>query len=483
MSKAAKPDWLAITDIWLNAGEVKAPTFALPDGRIFGTVNKRTDTTPSQMAGRAGITGIMDTGSPDAIRFNWIESNIFRSTGRAPATSGYPGSSLTQADVEFAALTVPLAVLESSEFGEGIYAFEADSQQAVWWFTKRKQMYADAGRPMFNTGSYGSFNMLQGNPWYDSGGNNTSPTNPIFKSRLQSVDGARGSCTYFNGMNNLIGANVKSYMDTPDYAKFYYNKAYAIEVMGKGMGKTGGIGPGKLVYLDWGNLEGLSDGGELHGGIYYNRKLPNGSGTVITGSHPQIDYDWEVGAIFMLGFCMSDGYMAFNTRTRFGVNPNEIFALNPNPTPENAVYAAWVPTNGAAPPVTQAGYPTEPQRWQDAGYEAAYYYSLCNRTAGQPWSYVRYRFDGSDTWIDPDSDGTTILSHAAAFDGPHTTAANARRGRPDVRARVLNGAVDIAIFDPSQPKYKHETLIVQVNGKNFSTEKQGSKLCLLNETL
>ena len=141
--------------------------------------------------------------------------------------------------------------------------------------------------------------------------------------------------------------------------------------------------------------------------------------------------------------------------------------------------------NGTPAPITPDGYPFMPQQWHDTTYVAAHLYNLCSRTAGQPWLPARYKFAGSETWIEPGIN-TAILEHAAAFDGPHATAQNARRGRPDVRFRVKNGAADVWGFDCSRSKFSRETIIVQpVDYPNLtvSMELQGGKLQLNTETI
>ena len=469
MVEVTAPTWHDRYNLWIATSQKNAPAFSLPDGRIHTTVNRRKDQNPRDIIGRAGINAIMDTGiayekiNNISIYYEWTHSRQFNFSGGQPAPGdANPAKNLTYDQVKQVAQTLPLCFIEANEVGEGEpWGMPYWAPQKRWLYEIRRDMYAAAGLPMRNYGTYGGFENLNGDPWLfkTDGNKNVLPNNPSapFMGYLQSVEGARASCAYFGLFESLgVGAIIKNYADSTDYFADYYRKAFAAEAMGKGMGREGGIGPGKLAYLDWGKIEGLgADANDLHNGLNYERVKPNGSVQVSPGLHPHVDYDWLLGCNFMVGFMLTDGSIQFDERA-------PIWNSDPN----------------------SDDFPDEPQNWHNASFDAAHRYSQCDRTAGQPWQHCRYRFDGSEQWIDPATDGTTILHHASAFGGPYAQGSNARRGRPDVRFRVKGNALDIAAFDASQGKHKSDNIIVQpMNGKEFKFNLRGGVLRNFRETI
>jgi len=496
--KVTRPPWLAPTDIWIPRGMKEAPTMTLPDNRVFTIVQKRTDITSDSIvsARKGGVLAIMDSSLGNNQRVNWTHSiNLAVSGAPGPYTGteagAYPAKSLSNDNINRASNTIPCALFEANEIQEGVYGMPDTAPQYTAWYEARKRKYADPtlnslGIPYRDFGTYGGTANYNGDPWNYQvpGGGNTLPNDALFKSKILSVDGARQTCNYFSILKDKgVGAIIKHYADTPDYASRYYNKAFAAEVMAKGMDETRpGIAPAKLIYLDWGKVEGLgSDNMALHNGYHYIRQVGN-LGAINTDRHPQVDYDWQVGNIFCIGFCRTIGYMVFDVRSQydqFGTNPNEVKAGDPN-APVGTW--TWQPKVANTPaPITSAGYPTEPCRWHDAGFEAAYYYAQCARTEGTPWLYCRYQFKDTGVWVEPKTDGTTILEHASAFDGPYVNTPNARRGRPDAMYRIKDNAVDVWVFDPSRGKNSYETLILNpVPNVMIEVNLQGSKLALFN---
>ncbi|GAB4035989.1 hypothetical protein [Spirosoma gilvum] len=492
--RVTRPPWLAPTDIWLARGMKDAPTLTIPDNRIFAIVRKRTDVTSESIVSskRGGVLAVMDTGVANNQRINWVHSKDLCPTGGpAPYTGtepgAYAGKSLSTADINRASDQIPCAVFEANEIEEGLYYVPDISQQASDWYAARKRKYENPnlnslGLPYRDFGTYGGIANYNGDPWNYQvpGGASDLPNRQFFKNKIQSVDGARQTCNYFNVFKPKgIGALVKHYADEPDYAGRYYNKAFAAEVMAKGIDETpAGVAPSQLAYIDWGKIEALgSNNGGLHTGYMYTRTVGN-LGDLRTDKHPQVDYDWQVGNIFCIGFCRTIGYIIFDTRGQtdtYGTNPNVVKA----PDGSNWI---WMPkVDGTPAPITTDGYPTEPCRWHDAGFEAAYYYSQCNRTEGTPWKYCRYQFKSTGVWVEPQTDGTTILEHAAAFDGPYNKSPNARRGRPDAMYRIKNNAVDVWAFDPSRGKNSYETIILNpVPNVMIEVNLQGSKVALFN---
>ncbi|QMW04454.1 hypothetical protein [Spirosoma foliorum] len=497
--RVTRPAWLSPTDIWMARGMKDAPTLSLPDNRIFTIVRKRTDITSDSIVTlrRGGVQAVMDNNLPNTQRISWTHSQDLQTPG-APGpytgSDGYGGQSLSNDDIVRASNSIPCALFEANEFQEGSYGMPGYSPQYFQWYAARLQKYRSpdfnpAGLPFRDFGTYGGDANYNGDPWNYQvpGGGNKMPNDTLFKQKITSVDGARQTCNYFfpnAGLEAMgVGAIIKHYADQPDYASRYYNKAFAAEVMAKGINDTpAGIPPFQLIYLDWGKVEGLgNENGALHNGYFFTRSVSN-LGTLKTAVHPQVDYDWQVGNIFGIGFCRTIGYIIFDTRSQYdqyGTNPNEVKARDPNANPSTW---QWQPTSAGTPaPITSAGYPTEPCRWHDAGFEAAYYYSQCSRTEGAPWQYCRYQFKDSGVWVEPQTDGTTILEHASAFDGPYATNPTARRGRPDAMFRIKDNAVDVWAFDPSRGKNSYETIILNpVPNVQIEVNLQGSKLALFN---
>ncbi|AUD00923.1 hypothetical protein [Spirosoma pollinicola] len=484
MSLATRPSWLTPTDFWIARAQKEAPNFTLPEGKQHFAVRKRTDITSDSIVGKASVNAVMDTAASNEKQINWIHSSIWGNSGKSPATSGQAISQLTQQDCENVAMTLPLCYAEANEIYEGNPWGSSDHHliQFRWFYNKRRAMYAaannGAGLPYRNYGTYGAWDVYNGDPWqYQTGdGSNKAPNDPFFKAKIASVSAARASCDYFTTREpEGVGAIIKHYADQINYASRYYNKAFAAEVMALGMGATPGIPPAKLIFVMWPHIEGLNgNDGFQHNGYYVDRRIGN-VGTVRTfNKHPQIDYDYLVGNVFCIGFCRTIGYLPFDERTHYGVDPMSMRSGDSNST--------WMPfVNGTPAPETADGYPDEPMRWHDAGPEAAYYYSLCTRTAGEPWRYCRYQEEGSG-WVDPKTDGTTILEHASANDGAYSV--NGRRGRADAMYRVKGSALDVWVFDPSRPKNSKKTITLEpLPGKQIQLSAQGSKLYLYNETI
>ena len=462
MAEVKTPGWQNIYDLYVATSQKNAPLFSLPDGRIITTQNRRKDQTSIDIVGRAGCVAIMDTEIDQKACFQWIHSNIFNNSGKPANGRDYGAQNLSEQDCINVAHTIPVPYMEANELGEGDpWGMPYQAPQKSWFYDERKRQYANAGKPYRNYGTYGGFENFNGDPWiYKTGGNASVLPNSDqapFKRYIQSVQGARSSCDYFALFESKgVGAVIKNYADTPDFAPDYYRKKFAAEVMGKGMGRTGGIGPGLLAYLDWANIEGLgSESGDLHLGFNYERTKPNGSVATHSESftpHPQVDYGWLLGCNFMIGMCLTDGCIPFDERSPiWGTDPNS------------------------------DDYPDIPQSWHNVGFEAAYRYSQCDRTAGQPWQQCRYRFANSEAWIEPMTDGTTTLEHASAFTGPY---GRGRRGRPDALFRVKGNAIDVAAFDASQGKNKSDTIILQpVPNKEISVNLRGLTLRQFRESI
>jgi len=224
-----KPDWLS-RDPWVNRGEKFAPVLNLPDGRVFGPVQKRKDVTPQSIIGRCGVIGVMNYDAPNAVRHGFHHAMDLKAMlgGSAPALA----TSMTRDQVRSLASSYPILPIEGNDFGEGNYAFTPETDQAMWWYERRKEMYADpalnpAGIVRRDYGHHGCTIALQGSagPWHLDGGSEGSPTDPYFRGRYASVAAARSGVGYFNTTlgstryEDLVGCNIKNYSETADYAR------------------------------------------------------------------------------------------------------------------------------------------------------------------------------------------------------------------------------------------------------------------------
>ncbi len=245
------------------------------------------------------------------------------------------------------------------------------------------------------------------------------------------------------------------------------------------MGKIGGIGPGLLMYVDHGKIQVPNT--DLSGTLSeFERRTTNPPGRLVSvDKAPVIDPDIHVAKLFILGFCLSDGYLMYDVPLRHITDVNKTTTYNMRWYPD--VPGTPMPAEGASELNT---YPSEPYAWINDVYEAAWYYFKCKRTEGQSWKYCKYTLpDSGSTVVAVTGDGTDILNRATMFDGPYATAANARRGGPDVMYRKLVSAYDIWVFDPSRPKDSYENMILEPEpGKSITVSVQGSTLQLYNET-
>lgn len=490
------PSWVS-DDPWVNQGEKFAPVITLPDNRTLATCQKRADVQPDTIIGRGGVTAVRNQNATLEKQHYFKHATDFMYILGSQPGMAYD---MTRNQVRSMASFPPYGC-EGNDFGEGPFWFAPDSDQAKWYYERRAEIYADPatnpnGIPYRNYGHHGCTIALQGTngPWMNNDGAHIPPTSPFFRNRYKSVSDARAGLGYFNITVNgkryedIVGCNVKHYAETADYARNFYSKRYAIDIMGKGMGKNGGLGPGYLLFNDWAKIEGI--GGypmsTINGEHYYQRKIDNPEGIVKSLAHAQIDYDFQVGCYFINGFCYADGVSTFDTPVRYGTDPSKMRPVNVvTEQNDDKTSVEWIPkTAGTPAPATQEGYPIEPNKWHDAALEAATYYSQMDRTAGVGWQPMAYRFDGSETWIEPPADGASILEHAAAFDGVNATAQGARRGRPVVDGRWKNSALDFVAFDPSRGKMYREKIYVRApNGDVFPSIVQGCKPNIHRETI
>nr|WP_293841459.1 hypothetical protein [uncultured Arsenicibacter sp.] len=491
------PNYLNKFDIWQHYGITNSPITSLPDGKIMTVVGKRYGVPASQMLARLGTIAVMVADPEPAFheRFLWLPPTTLGLSGKAPSSDpNNRASNLTEADIRRVSDMLPCVRMEGNDFGEGEYFMYESAQQYRWWLQARKDKYANLATNPYQLvrrdfGFHGSMDSYQGGVgehWRDTGGGSVSPIHPRYTSMYDSVQNARNSCGYWSsGLANLVGTNIKFYPDIPNYAWKYYIKKHAAEVMAKGLGRNGGLlGEGFFTYSDWGKIEGLGDAIEIHVGLEGKRRIISPAGYAITRVHPNVSYNFMVGAAFFIGFVTTDGVTPFDTFDLFGTNPNTMSGLNPNPTNLRDKLVLWQPDqlDIAAPALEKGGYPEEPLRWHDAAHQAAQYYSSTYRTGGQPWRYTRYRENGG-SWIEPQSNGSDILYHAAANDGPGATHSSARMGRGDSMYRVEARFVDWAYFDPSRPEWDIKLIEADIAGRTFPLEARGNTLYVMNETI
>ena len=535
MAKQQIPDWVNFGE-WLNQGTKYAPTFALPDNKILAVYIKRADismatTKPAFGAGGVtpgGVTFYDNPNYPNDKRWQLrIANDVFKEkySGKSDYAvindKGFGAQNLTIADAERCAVAVENLGLEGDQFGEGQYSMPdykkpaepgtLPNSQTLYraYYQKRRQQYPSNSVPPIY-GQYGSFTHypITGIKWQKDG--TDAPNTIRFRQWYESFAKAQASCSYFSELSDVRGASVKHYMVDFNYAINYYMTAHNMEIMRRGMNVPIGGFPatdpmatpkpiqgGLCPLFIWGGIEhvGGGQGDNLHNGMFYERPVPAYSGTLKTEEHPVLDFDHVLAMCFAVGFVRGSGVIAWDNGTIYGSDPAKILPLH-EPTPDNTVTVRWEPAGTPTPPVasqseTDKGYPDHPLNWHDAVLVASQWYKSCERTNGVQWKYVRYRRDDSSVWTEPtpslnateDINGPTILDHASFKDGPYPTGNPlARRGRGDCMARVKNNAIDWYYYDPSLPKHKSETIVVEVAGQTFRQTVQGSTLCVCNET-
>lgn len=497
MGKIPKPAWAEPSDPWTCRGEKLAPIGNLPDGKVLATVQKRTDTTPGSIVGRLGTVGVMNYQSEARFQHGfWHTVDVLNYvTNRQPG--GWP--SWTRQQMHAAASSYPLVPVEGNDFGETPWGFPAGSDPDKWFFERRRAMYADPNINPTNIirrdyGQHGQMAYQGTNNKWAVDGVFRLPTSPIFRLAYQSQANARLDVPYFNTSldgvpyRELVGCNIKCYPESPDYARMFYSKYYAMERTNIGLGRTGGLGPNAPFFNLWPKLEGVDNDNThtVENGLRYHRRIdtPGASGWIVTGVHPQADYDWQVGMFLMCGLTKGN-VSTFDVPNRFGIDPSKCPPLNPVSTPDAADVIIWLPdVPGTPPPVTAEGFPYEYFRWHDAPYEAAHYYANFRRTEDIPWQALAYRFDGSETWITPPSDGANILERASDFDTVNAEAQSARRGGPVVEGRWKGIALDFIAFDPSRGKMYREKIYVKgPNGQQYPVDLRGCIPAAHNEVI
>ena len=467
MERVKRPEWVS-QNLWEPKAPYSAPYLkgGLPDGRVFATCRKMAGLPSQAIINRMGVTAVMDVDAFDKYRSLWQKSETIGNTGKKSVKE------LTPEDMINVAHMFPLCPIEGNEFGEGPFAIYPHHDDLYkWFYSERKRMYEEAGLPYRNYGTYGNLSSYNQNyPWRKSDGSIGKPTDSEFRRNYESQDNARRTCDYFiAGFDKVVGANVKDYADLPDYRKTFYSKHDAMRVMGKGLGKVGGIGPGFLVYFDWANIEGLDNAHDLHNGFFLERELPDGSGTVITTPHIKIDYHSQVSRIFFNAFVMGDGYVTFDTGDLYGLDPNVIPSLNEY-SQDRANVVRFISKNGKPAPVSYAGYFEEPCRWHDAGYEAAYYYESTRLTEGNPWRDANFVFHDGQVYKGK-SDESGILDVA-------------QDEAPLIMYRTDGRNISLAGVHPAQEPHQESSAFVRLpNGSDLMMTFRGNQLQVFNGIL
>lgn len=453
---ATEPEWRNLKDLWLNAGTKAAAVYHLIEGKFIAVTNRRKDIDSASIPGHGGVECVLDTTLTEK-RFEWTHSDFLLDPSM-PTTESLDYEQNQPKIQEIAGKIPATCYAEGDELMEGVRGTSNPyARHLTTYYKERIRLRQKAGVPIRMFLTYGSWAVWNGDDWETKTGDGSQkqPNHPLFKAMVASPQSARRGVDYFNVFEPIgAGFFIKHYADRGNYANKYYNKAFAAERMCLGLGLERGMWSLRGAYIDWGKIEGL--GGETvafdHGLFFVVRDTPQGE--VRNQQHPQVDYDWQVGNIFGIAFCRLGGYVGFDERDKYGSDPNS------------------------------RDYPPTPLQWHDAALHAGHYYNQCDRTAGKPWQYARYKVKGTDTWFEPKGDGTEILEHASAHDGAYANFPGARRGEADCMFRVDGNALDIWGFDPSRSCETVETIIANpLPGIYVELPLAGSKLLLKNITL
>ena len=495
MKQINKPSWLSSPNLWTPQSQTDdVPTFQCKEGKFCTTGNKITGLDTSARAYHGGITHWQSTSVDAKIQLLWQHSVLFQNAGK-PSGTPYGAANLTERDCINVAQTITLADLLADEFGEGPFWMMYNEQQRIWYYQALQERFKKEGIKYTNIGPYGDFCYMQPNNWeyFDfMGGNQVMPNDPRFKAFLQSRKKARnGSQYYFDNFEPLgLGSNIKNYIDRPDYCHLAYMKIFETEAMALGHGKVGGVGPGIVAYVDWPMIEGL--GNNLGGGHFHSRRVksPNPGFVDMTDpNHAQVDHDWRVGLGFICGYVLGSGWVQFTTPETYTTDPKTM-----------STRQRWVPDEpGKSGPTTKEAatfgdyFFAEQVRGYDAAPEAHYYYTKMDKTVGNRWRYVPFRYEGSEKWIMPETDQgpdkgptSTILERASDFDGPYARKEYARRGGPIAMVRDDGSTVHGFGFDPSRHKFSSETIILRPTAnpdKQVSMTLKGSTLFPFEDTV
>ena len=518
------PNWVNLGQ-WINQGLEKAayrPSGSI-DGRKTILYQKRRDLDPNTIIGRGGIVALGNPSSELVTNktFLWVTGSTIMSV---IGGSGWSSGSGTFAQGEYCAQALGMG---PNGLGYGFEGYEFaqegpltdhdppiclydDHPFAQGFYTKRRQMYANAGRSYPTSGgNYGSFDMYNRvmNTGFRVDGTPVSPTHSHFKDYYIDKDHARTCCTYLMaGRDSIYDANVRYYPTNFDYARDFYTVLHAMEVMKKGSN-------GKVYLHIWPLIEQVSrdDNGHhtLHNNHNYERQLLSPRGRYITGEHPMIDFDFNVAVNLFAGYMDGDGVLGWDNPQLFSTDVNKVTPPNPHPTPDRAAYSEWFPEIAGTPaPVGGTsgmsdneriayGYPELPLTHQDAILVAEHLKDTMKQTAGQPFEHIPYTvtaqafgFGATFTPVNISRsvqfDGSTLLHDAAANDSYWDP--SGRRGRGVLKGRIKRAGgttyFSAAYFDPSLTKSQRERITPVIDGYSVGEiTVQGGKVTVFNGQL
>lgn len=465
MPRIDRPDYIDFTS-WLPNWSSQAPKYTLPDGRQIYSRVKLVGIDPNDAVGRAGVSFLQNTVSDPAKQGLWIESKMLK----GGTTGGdYPGETLAvQEWVDFAG-RLPLVGFEQDEFQEGEWRIRSESAQYLAFKQKRADMYAAAGKVNNSYYCYGGF-FIPPLIEFKVDGVLQDPTSDAFRKYYASQSAARQFApAYFNLLLGKCWPEVKFYPEAPYVSAYCYALIAECEILMLGLGPGGRM---DFVISDF--IESLpgstTAGNDTHGNCYAARRVASPAGTVLTGVHPQWDYELSCAMVFICGLVKGTTIGAWDNSSMRSSDPNTIY----NAPPGDVAVAIWQPDVAGTPPPYPSngdpGYPPERLTWYDFVLGgASHIYNEMSVTAGVAWQYIRYRV-GNGEWVATLIDGSDIL-FAAKF----------KRGI--CQGRVKGSWVSFWYFNPSLPRGQFETVTVEIGGKQFTNDMEGSKLNPFNEPI
>ncbi len=442
-----------------------APKFTLIENKINASLLKRSDATWEDAIGRAGLTqveaehvNVNSLYDPNqAKRYGLPSTHIFDFTGKKD------GKDLTRDEVRQVAEGFGPFGLLGDQFGEGNAWFPSDSDQAFWFYERAREVANDPQckwAPVF-FGTYGGFEFYNVRAWQDPYGGNLAATNERFKRYYDTPALAAQSCSYFNRMVQVTDANVSWYPQNFTYAGDFYQRVHSIQVMKLGQAQKT---PQRRTFLFWWYGIECVDNGLIHNGYNWEHETTNPPGKSIGEEHPSVDLNAAIGLCLIGGFVVGDGVIGWDNNIQFDPDPNTVgHDQNWNATGDDKNVKR----------AEHYGYPTSPVSTLSAQLIASQWYQTCSRTEGNAWKYARYQVDGGD-WIEPEADGSTIL----------TRAADKERNRQGVAlARQKDNALDWVFQNPMWLPSEQHTITVEAGGKSWSQTVRGNEVVLCNETI
>ncbi len=457
-----------------------APKFKLIENKLNASLLKRSDATPDDAIGRAGLTqveaehveGIKDLFDPrQGIRYALPSTHIFDALNRTE------GKTFTRDEVrQLAAGFGPMGVV-GDQFGEGNAWFPMESDQEFWFYERAREIASDpkVTWPTAFFANYGGFGFYITRAWQGDGGVQVSPSHPWFRKYYDEPKLAATSCSYFERMFQVSDANVSWYAAGFGYAQDFYQRVHSIQVMKLGQAqkaeqlkaRAAKFFPPRTFLFWWNGIEAVGNG-EIHNGYHWEHDTLNPAGRESYEEHPSVDLNAAIGICLIGGFVVGDGVIGWDNNIQFSPDPNIV-----------GRDWAWK-ASGANANVQRAehyGYPAHPVSVLSAQLIASQWYQTCARTSGSAWRYRRYRVDNGP-WVEPEA-GDAVKSQATIL----LRASEADHNRAGVAlARVKGSAVDWVFQNPMWLPDQEHTISVEAGGKTWTQRVRGNEVVLCNET-